>query len=183
MAGVAVKDNVYLSDKIEVEFQPTDRSRAELAAQLLKLTGVGAEVRREGGRDVWYVIATTNKLAVGREELRKALAEFFRAALRNKKKAEHWLEKLERGRVLKEGWPEYLMKLVKGALVVRFGSTSPESIKREAQRLREIGLEEGVHFTVKMPEGNKKGYVNILRRAWRTPPGSPYAARKSNGGW
>jgi hypothetical protein len=45
-AGVAVKYNVYLSDKIEVEFQPTDRSRAELAARLLRLAGVTAEVEK-----------------------------------------------------------------------------------------------------------------------------------------
>jgi hypothetical protein len=79
-------------------------------------------------------------------------------------KAGGWLEKLERGRVLKEGWPEYDMQLTRsGALVVRFGSTDRNSIEREAQRFREMGLEEGKHFTVKMPEGGKAGYVNILK--------------------
>jgi hypothetical protein len=50
-----------------------------------------------------------------------------------------------------------------GGLIVRFASTDPDSIKREAQRLRAMGLEEGVHFTVKMPEGGKVGYVYILK--------------------
>jgi hypothetical protein len=51
-AGVAVKYNVYLSDKIEVEFQPMDRSRAELAARLLKLAGICAEVTKVDNRNV-----------------------------------------------------------------------------------------------------------------------------------
>jgi hypothetical protein len=55
------------------------------------------------------------------------------------------------------------VRLVKGALEIRFGSTDPDSIVREAQRLREMGLEEGRHFTVKI-EGSGKGYVYILRK-------------------
>jgi GNAT superfamily N-acetyltransferase len=63
------------------------------------------------------------------------------------------------------------VRLIEGALVVRFSSPNLRSIKREAQRLREMGLEEDKHFTVKMPEGGKKGYVLILkegleRAAW-----------------
>ncbi len=46
--GIAVKYNVYLNDKIELEFQSTDRSRVELAARLLKLAGVGAEMKKVG---------------------------------------------------------------------------------------------------------------------------------------
>jgi hypothetical protein len=42
-----------------------------------------------------------------------------------------------------------------GSLEVRFSSPNPDSIQREAQRLREIGLEEGRHFTVKMPGGGR----------------------------
>ena len=41
--------------------------------------------------------------------------------------------------------------------------TNPGSIKQEAQRLREMGLEEGRHFTVKMPEEDRDGYVYIRR--------------------
>jgi hypothetical protein len=40
----------------------------------LILAGVTAEVRKEGGRDKWYIEATTDRLAAGREELRKAIA-------------------------------------------------------------------------------------------------------------
>ncbi len=66
-AGVAVKYNVYLSENaIELQFHSTDRSRVELAARLLRLAGVNAEVKkREGKRDVWYIVATTDKLAAG----------------------------------------------------------------------------------------------------------------------
>jgi hypothetical protein len=65
-------------DAIELEFQPTDRSRAELAARLLKLAGVGAEVKKVSDRDVRYVKAATDKLAAGRKELRDALANIVR---------------------------------------------------------------------------------------------------------
>jgi hypothetical protein len=81
----------------------------------------------------------------------------------DEKKAEGWLEKLEKGRVLKEGWPRYYVGLSGGgALEVRYHSTNPDSIEREAHRLRDMGLEEGRHFSVKMPEGGEAGYVSIL---------------------
>jgi hypothetical protein len=167
-AGIAVKYNVYLREKaIVLQFHSTDRSRVELAARLLRHAGVVAEVKKAGGRDVWYVEATTDKLAAGREELRKAIADFVREALRrnlvNAGKAERWLKKLEEGRVLMEGWPKYNIQLTKGALVVRYRSTDPVSIEREAQRLRDMGLKEGVHFSVKMPGEGRDGYVSILR--------------------
>jgi hypothetical protein len=81
VGGVSVKYNVYLSNEIGLYFESADRSRAELAARLLRLVGVSAEVKRkEGSREVWRVIATTDMLAAGREELRKALAEIVKAA-------------------------------------------------------------------------------------------------------
>jgi hypothetical protein len=182
-AGAAVKYNMYLrGDVMVLEFHSTDRSRVELAAYLLKLAGISAEVKKEGGRNEWYVKATTDMLAAGREELRKALAEIVEAARDNgrvdERKAEGWLEKLERGRVLKEGWPRYHVGLARsGALEVRFRSPNPYSIQREAQRLREMGLVESRHFTVKMPEEGRDGYVSILKEglvfaAWLSEYGS-----------
>jgi hypothetical protein len=47
--------------------------------------------------------------------------------------------------------------------VIRFSSPNPDGIEREAWRLRDMGLEEGRHFTVKMPEGEGVGYVLIRR--------------------
>jgi hypothetical protein len=166
--GASVKYNVYLrKDAIILEFESTDRSRVELAARLLRLTGVNAEVQKEGGRDVWYVKATTDRLAAGREELRKALVEIVRKAVENgwmdASKAEGWLEKLERGLIMREGWPRYHVGLVEGALMVRYRSISPDSIQQEAQRLEKMGLKRGVHFSVKTPEGGKEGYVSVLK--------------------
>jgi len=138
-------------------------------------------VKKVGDRDVWYVKAATDMLAAGREELRKAIAELVRRAVENgwvdEKRAKRWLEELKRGRVLKEGWPKYEMRLLEGALVVSFSSTNSGNIEREAQRLREMGLEEGRHFTVKMPEEGRYGYVRILREgleraAWLSEHGS-----------
>jgi len=190
VGGATVKYNVYLLEKaIELEFQSTDRSRAELAARLLRLAGVSAEVRKAevGGRDVWRVRAYTDVLAAGREELRNALAEIVRTAVEKgwveTGKAEGWLEKLERGRMLKEGWPKYEIGLAKGALVVRFTSTSPYSIEGEAQRLRDMGLVEGEHFTVKIPEEGRYGYVSILKEglahaAWLSVHGKDEQQRR-----
>jgi len=163
----AVKYNVYLRDKVELYFESTDRSRVELAARLLRRAGVTAEVKKVGGRDVWRVEAATDMLAAGRKELRDALAEIVKKAVEKgwvkADKAERWLEKLESGRMLKEGWPNEVM-LAGGALVVRFRSTNRNSIEQMVQRLRNMGLEEGVHFSVEMPEEGREGYILILRK-------------------
>jgi hypothetical protein len=50
-----------------------------------------------------------------------------------------------------------------GALEVRFASTNSGNIEHEARRLREMGLEEGRHSTMKMPEKGRYGYVSILK--------------------
>ena len=125
-------------------------------------------MKKRKDRDGWYVYASTDMLAAGREELRKALAEIVRAAVEKERvdagKAERWLEKLESGRVLKEGWPKYHVGLARSdSLEVRFASTNPDSIKQEAQRLEKMGLTRGDHFTVRMPEEGRDGYVRILR--------------------
>jgi hypothetical protein len=166
--NVAVKYNVYLQNAVELQFRSTDRSHVELAARLLRLAGVGAEVKKVGSSDIWYVEATTDMLAAGREELRRALAEIVRVATErdwvDAGKAERWLEKLESGVALKEGWPKYHVGLTRsGALRIKFSSPNPDSIEREAQRLREVGLEEGRHFSVKMPEEGRDCYVYIRR--------------------
>jgi len=180
--GVEVKYNVYLRNDIMVQFRSSNRGRAELAARLLKLAGVGAEVKSRGGGGVWRVEATTDMLAAGRKELRDALADIVREALAkglvDAGRAELWLEKLERGRALREGWPKYNVRLThSGALEVRYRSTSPKSIERIAEELRRMGLEEGKHFTVKMPKGKGRGHVRILkegleRAAWLSVHGS-----------
>jgi len=124
-------------------------------------------VKKKGDRDEWYVDVTTDKLAAGRKELRDAVRKVVEEALKkggiDEEKARRWLEKLEKGRVLMEGWPKYHVRLAKGALDVRFASTNSDSIKQEAQRFREMGLKEGIHFTVEMPDGGRAGYVSILK--------------------
>jgi hypothetical protein len=181
--GIAVKYNVYLlKNAVELHFASTDRSRVELAARLLRLAGVTAKVSKVGNRDVWRVEATTDMLATGHEELREALAEVVETAVKkgwvDSDKAERWLKKLKEGLTLREGWPKYEVGLTRsGSLVVRFSSTNSGNIEQAAQRFRDMGLEEGKHFTVKMPEGGKAGYVSILkegleRAAWLSVNGS-----------
>jgi hypothetical protein len=187
---IKIKYNVYLrSDKVELQFASSNHSRVELAARLLRLAGVDAEVKKESGRDVWYVEATTDRLAAGREELRKAIAEIIEKARGkgwvNTNTAERWLEKLEVGLTLREGWPKYYVGLTRsGALEVKYQSTDPDSIQREAQRFRNMGLVAGEHFSVKMPKGGKAGYVYIRRDGLAYAHGSPYTARmNSRGSW
>jgi len=130
--------------------------------------GVDAEVRMAGS-GAWYVVATTDILAAGREELRDAIAKVVKAAAAmgwvNREKAERWLRKLERGHTIREGRPKYSVGLIGYTLAVRYQSTNPHSIEREARRLREMGLMEGVYFSAKMPEDGKIGYVLIRRES------------------
>ena len=172
-----------------LQFRSADRGRVELAARLLKLAGVDVRVQKVRGRDVWYIYAYTDVLATGREELRNALANIVRDARGwvDANKAEGWLEKLERGLTLMEGWPKYYVGLSGGgALEVKYQSTSPDGIQREAQRLEEMGLKRGVHFSVKTPEEDRYGYVSILkegleRAAWLSVHGSGEQQRLAAG--
>jgi polyhydroxyalkanoate synthesis regulator phasin len=163
-AGIAIKYNVYLNeDTIKLQFKSSDRSRVELAARLLRRAGVNAEVRKEGGRE-WCTYAYTDKLAAGSRELRDAVRKVVEEALKkgwvDEEKARRWLEKLEKG--LKEEWPEFEIRLTRSnSLMVRFTSTDHDSIAQVEQKLREMGLRKGAHFTVKAPEG-RRGYISIL---------------------
>jgi len=180
-AGVAVKYNVYLRNMVELRFQSADRYRVELAARLLKLAGVNAEVKKREDSDVWYVYVYTYSLAAGRKEFRDAVIKIIEATRDNDwidaRKAEGWLEKLKKGLTLIEGWPKYEVGLAEGALAVRYRSTNPDSIERERRRLKKMGLAEGEHFTVKMPEEGRDSYVSVLKEglayaAWLSVHGS-----------
>jgi len=136
--GVAVKYNVYLSENaVKLQFRSTDRGRGELAARLLKVTGVSAEVKSKGDGDGWYVRASTVVLAAAREELRKALAVIIKTALAgglvDAGKAERWVEKLERGVVAWED-KKFKVRLVRGALEVSWllcGAVSEAALSKE----------------------------------------------------
>jgi len=160
----AIKYNVYLRNAIELQFKSSERGRAEFAVGLLRRAGVSAEVRKEVGRDRWYIKATTDRLAARCEELRRTLAEIVRTARENRwidvSKAERWLKKLG-GRTLGEGWPKYKVRLVEGVPVVIYCSVNPDGIKRKARRLRDIGLEESRYFSV--PGGSGRGCISIRK--------------------
>jgi len=185
-AGVAVKYNVYLREnKVELQFQSTNRGRVELAALLLRHAGVSAEVKKVGGGGVWQVRAATDVLAAGRKELREALAEIIKTARDNgwvdEKKARRWLEKLEGGVVAWEG-KKFMVRLVEGALVVRFSSTSRESLEEVAREFKAMGLEEGVHFAMRWSEGLGRVYLlaeGVRRLAWVSTYGEEGQRRRA----
>jgi hypothetical protein len=170
VGGVAVRYNVYLRENaIELKFQSKNRSRVELAARLLRIAGVDAELERDSSRDVWRVYAYTDILASASEELRDALANIVRRAVEHgwvdEEKARRWLEKLEGGVVAWEG-KKFMVGLTgSGALVVRFRSTSRESVEDVVREFKAMGLEEGVHFAVRWSEG--LGRVSLLAEGVR----------------
>mgnify|MGYP000164346405 CR=1 FL=1 len=142
-ACVTVKYNVYLlKHDIRLQFQSTDRSRAELAALLLRHAGVSAEVKKKKDRNVWQVWATTDMLAAGREELRDAVRKVVEEALEegwvDEENARRWLEKLEGGVATWEG-KKFKTRLVKGALEVGFSSADRESLEDVADAFKANG--------------------------------------------
>ncbi len=168
-------------------FQSTDRSRAEIAARLLRLAGISAEVKRKGDEDVWYVVAATDMLAAGRRELRDDVRKVVEEALKkdwvDEKKAERWLEKPERGVVAWEG-KKFEMRHASGTLIVSFSSTSRESLDEVAGEFKAMGLVEGVHFTVRW--GGGRGRVSLLaegvrRLAWDSTYGEEGQRRRATG--
>jgi hypothetical protein len=170
VGGVAVRYNVYLRENaIELKFQSKNRSRVELAARLLRLAGVDAELERDSSRDVWRVYAYTDVLASASEELRAALANIVRRAVEHgwvdEEKARRWLEKLEGGVVAWEGKKFMVGLSGGGALEVSFRSTSRESVEDVVREFKAMGLEEGVHFAVRWSEG--LGRVSLLAEGVR----------------
>jgi hypothetical protein len=82
-----------------------------------------------------------------------------------------------------EGWPKYYVGLNDGALEVIYKTTDPKGIEQATQRLRGMGLEEGVHFAVKMPEEGRYGYVSVLKEglayaAWLSVRGKDEQQRR-----
>jgi hypothetical protein len=187
VGGAAVKYNVYLQKEIMLRFQSTDRDSVELAARLLRHAGVGAEVKKVGSRNVWQVLATTDMLAAGREELRDAVRKVVEKArkedLVDEEKARRWLEKLEKGVAMWKG-KKFEVRLAKGALEVSFSSTSRKSVEEVVREFKAMGLVEGVHFTVRWSGG--RGRVSLLaegvrRLAWVSIHGEEGQRRRAAG--
>jgi len=120
VGGVAVKYNVYLRETdILLRFNSSDRDYVELAARLLKLAGVTAEVKREGSRDVWYVYAYTDVLAAAHKELRNAIANIVRKAVEivneGKERGSLTLKGFEKR--VEVGGKEHVVKVIDGGAV------------------------------------------------------------------
>ena len=166
VGGVGMR--LYMRRSLVLAKCSRSQKSAEAAAEALRALGVAAEARRVAG-GFWRAAASVGRLAAGAPELREALAgavrEAVKAGLVPEARARRWIEALERGRVPLR---KYIIALTRsGALMVRYLSSNPDKVEREAQRLREIGLVEGPHFTVRRPEGGKLGYVYIRREGLR----------------
>ncbi len=165
---VGVKFRLYMRrSDATLRFDTTDRSRAELAVQLLKKVGVDVKMCRH--KKVWHVFASLKRFAGADKSLKEAVVASIRAAAErgwiDVKRAQRWIAKIEYRRIYNVG-----EKLA-------IYSKHPEVLEREAQLLREMGLVEGKHFTLKMPEDGKMGRLRILARglayaAWLSARGS-----------
>ncbi|MFZ8807869.1 MAG: PaRep2b protein [Pyrobaculum sp.] len=187
VGGVAARYNVYLRENaIELNFQSKNRSRVELAARLLRLAGVDAELERDSSRNVWRVYAYTDVLASASEELRAAHANIVRRAVKHgwvdEEKARRWLEKLEGSVAAWEGKKFMVGLSGSGALVVSFRSTSRESVEEVVREFKAMGLEEGVHFAVRWGGGRGRVYLlaeGVRRLAWLSRHGEGEQRRRA----
>jgi len=159
---------VYLEDKISLRFRSTDVDRVYQKAHLLSLLGVKTEPRKESGRDKWYIYATTSALAdkrvlpAFREALAKAVEEAMRNGWVDAETAERWIRKLREGVTTAEDKPMFNIQITNsGGLQIAYLATSGERLRQYASLLEELGLKEGTHFTVKKPEGGKRGHLHI----------------------
>ncbi len=140
--GVTVRCNVYLSEKaVKLQFRSTYRGRGELAARLLKVTDVNAEVKSRGDGDGWYVRASTVVLAAAREEFRKDLAVIIKTVLARgwtpERRSDGW--RSWRG-VAWEG-KKFKVRLVRGALEVCWllcGAVSGAALRKEVGGIKLI---------------------------------------------
>ena len=151
---------------VVLRFDTTNKGRAKLALCLLKRAGVDAKVHHKG---VWHIFASLRGLAGADRTLKEAVVALIKAASEagwvDAKKAERWIAKIEGMRIYNVGEK------------IAIYSKYPEVLEREAHLLREIGLIEGRHFTLKMPEDGKTGRLRILARgmahiAWLSVHGS-----------
>ena len=151
---------------VALRFDTTNKGRAEHALRLLKELGVDAKVHHKRG---WHIFASLRGLAGADRTLKEAVTAAVVAAAErgwiDAKKAQRWVAKMGCVRTYSVG----------GKLAVY--SKHPEVLECETQRLREMGLVEGRHFTLKMPEDGEVGRLRILAKglayiAWLSIHGS-----------
>jgi hypothetical protein len=174
-----VRFRLYMQDTLVLVKHVKTQKTAEAAAEVLKAVGIEAEAKASPS-GVWRVEVPIGRLASAALELRRAVAKAVReaaeAGLVPEERARRWLNVLEGVRR-----PLYGITLTKKkGIMVRYFTTNPHNLEREAQRLRDMGLVEGLHFAVKTPEGGRAGYISILKEgliyaAWLSTRGGPAA--------
>ena len=167
------KYDVYLKEKrVVLRFASTDVERVYQMAHVLKLLGVKAEPKtfedRSRGRYKWQISASTDALAskavlpAFREAIAKAVEEAARRGWIKGDTAERWAEKLRAGVTIAEDKPKFRIQITnKGGLDIVYMTTSVERLAQYAEELKGLGLEEGVHFVRREPEGDKPDRLSI----------------------
>jgi hypothetical protein len=180
-----VRFRLYMQDTITLVKYVKTQESAEAAAEALRAVGIEAEAKRSPS-GVWRVEASIRRLASAEQELKRAVVKAVReaaeAGLVPEGRARRWLYALEG----LEGARRPLYGIVltkKKGIMIRYFTTNLNNLEREAQRLREVGLVEGLHFSVRRPEGGRAGYISILKEgliyaAWLSARGRDERQRR-----
>jgi hypothetical protein len=172
---------LYNGMELVLRFRSVDRGEAERAAAMLRAFGVRARARREGNK--WAVQVSTNALAAGNEELRRAVLEFAKALRGRGIIGEAYYRRLK---------AKFEIGMAPGALSVSYNTRdkslevkaqpqSEEAYSAAVERLLAAGLKEGEHFIARPPQSGGRGYIRLraegLAQLVRSAANSPEAAR------
>jgi hypothetical protein len=166
----------WLQGKLYAKFKGS-REAAERLASAIKSLGGEAEARQYGGR--WYVVMTTNQILEIKdrgwvEAVRGFVEGLYRGGIIDEAKYRSLLERLEEGGAAPElAGVRFGVGLDRSrGLAVVHKPKSGARFAEAVRRLREYGLEEGLHFTAgRAPSGRyyvrltRLGLAEVARRA------------------
>ncbi len=170
--GLKARYTLYLGEAIMLRATSTNLEEVEKAVHLLRLAGMETEVRKwyikQKKKDGWHVKVTTDRLASKdvdkglRDALASAVEKAAEKGLVEREKAERWIEKLREGVTITEDKPKFAIHITNtGGLNIRYTTSSAQQLVKYAETLKGLGLEVGVHFTVKEPKDGERGTLAI----------------------
>ncbi|RFA95838.1 hypothetical protein CGL51_06740 [Pyrobaculum aerophilum] len=153
------------------------REKAERLASILNALGASVEAKKYGRE--WRVGFTTGSItAIRRKEWLEAVKalveELHKRGIVNEEQKRRLLTEINAGpNVVEIAGVELSVKAQatnkSKKLIIMYHPSSPTTFNTAVKALKDAGLEEGVHFTAKRPEGGKFGHVYIKLPAglWR----------------
>ncbi|RFA97739.1 hypothetical protein CGL51_02145 [Pyrobaculum aerophilum] len=145
------------------------KEKAKRLASILNALGVETESKKYYKE--WYVILSTDSIiAIRRKEwldaVRALVEELHNRGVINEEQRNKLLADINAGPSIVEiagvklsVWEEITDKYKR--LVIKYEPRSAKAFDAAVKILKDVGLEEGVHFTAKRPEKGKIGYIYI----------------------